>query len=62
MTAIILFYVLCLLYVISTTTFVCDLMHLIISVSINSINSIIFFFISCAAAVAYQYTTAPNSN
>ena len=51
-TAIIVFYILCLLYVLSTATVVSDLLALILEVSNNFVCKK-FFFISCA--VAYQH-------
>ena len=49
-TAIILFYVLCLLYILSTVDFVADLLNLILEleVSNNPISKNIIFLISCA--------------
>ena len=49
-TAIILFYAICLLYVLSTATLVSDLIYLILYVSNNSICKNAFFFIGCADA------------
>ena len=59
-TANIVFYVLCLLYVLSTASFVCDLLFFTLVVSNNSICRNIIFIISCA--VAYQYTIISNTN
>ena len=58
-TAIILFYVLCLLYVLSAASFVSDLVSLLLEVSDNSICKNIFFLISCV--VAYRYIIDPTS-
>ena len=56
----IVFYALCLLYVLSTATVVCDLLEDVIAVSSNnSISKYIIFFISYA--VASQYTTGSES-
>ena len=49
-TALILFYAVCLLYVLSTASFVSDLVYLIIFVSNNSICKNTFLYISCADA------------
>ena len=56
---IIVFYVLCLLYVLSTATVVIDLLSLILGVSNNSVCKK-FLYISCV--VADQYTIASTSN
>ena len=58
--ALILFYAVCLLYVLSTVTFVIDLVDLILLVSNNSICKNAFLFISCADA--NQHTIASISN
>ena len=58
--AIIIFYTLCLLYVLSTATFVTDIVFSALQVSNNPICKNIKFFISCA--VAYQYTIVSTSN
>ena len=50
-TTIILFYAVCLLYVLSTALFVGDLIALIFYVSINPICKKSFLFISCAVAI-----------
>ena len=50
-TAIILFYAVCLLYVLSTAAFVSDLVAFILEVSNNSICKNTFFCISCADAI-----------
>ena len=52
-TATILFYALCLLYVLSTATIASDIVSLILRVSNNPICKNIIFYISCA--VVYQY-------
>ena len=46
----VLFYALCLLYVLSTATFVCDIVNFVLSVSNDSICKIIYLFISCTVA------------
>ena len=56
----IVFYALCFLYVLSTASFVCDLLLFTLVVSNNSICKNIVFIISCA--VAYQHTTISNTN
>ena len=56
----IIFYALCLLYVLSTTTIACDLLNFVIYVSNNSISKYIIFFISYDTA-ASQYTTGSES-
>ena len=58
--AIILFYALCLLYVLSTATVVSDLVALILQVSNNPICKNIIFFISCI--VAYEYYTIASTS
>ena len=55
----IIFYALCLLYVLSATTVACDLLNTVIQVSNNSISKYIIFFISYTAAS--QYTTGSES-
>ena len=55
----IVFYALCLLYVLSTVSVASDLLKFVIGVSNNSISKYIIFFISYA--VAYQYTTGSTS-
>ena len=59
-TTVVLFYALCLLYVLSAVTFVSDIVALIFSVSKNLICKNIIFLLSCA--VAYQGTIASTSN
>ena len=54
------FYVLCLLYVLSTATVVSDLLTNLLGVSNNSICKNIFFLVSYADA--YRYTIASTSN
>ena len=54
------FYILCLLYALSTATFVGDLLNLILGVSYNFLCEHIIFIINCAAA--HQYTIASTSN
>ena len=54
-TAIILFYVLCLLYVLSTATVVCDLVALILEVSNNYICKNINFFNQLCSRVSVHY-------
>ena len=59
--AIIIFYVLCLLYVLSTATFVSDLIAIILEVSYNSIcQNIFLFFYRCEGA--FQNTIGSYSN
>ena len=55
----IIFYALCLLYVLSTAAFVCDLLESLIGVSNNSISKYIIFLISYTDAS--QYTTVSES-
>ena len=57
--ATIVFYALCLLYVLSTVTVVSDVLALILEVSNNSICKNIIFLISYAEA--YEYTIASTS-
>ena len=52
-TATILFYVLCILYVLSTATFVIDLLTFILEVSSNNPICKNNVFISCAAVAAW---------
>ena len=59
-TTIIQFYGVCLLYILSTTTFVSDLVALILYVSNNSICKNSFFFISCADASRDTIATTSN--
>ena len=54
-TAIILFYVLCLLYVLSAASFVSDLVSLLLEVSDNSICKNIFFFNQLCSGVSLHY-------
>ena len=58
-TANVVFYVLCLLYVLSAVTVVCDLLQIILGVSNNLVWKNIIFIICCT--VDYQYTVASTS-
>ena len=60
--AVIVFYVLCLLYALSAATVVCDLLNVILRVSDDSISGCknIIFFINYAAT--YQCTINPTTN
>ena len=55
--AIILFYAICLLYILSTATFVCDFVNIILEVSTNSIcqNYIIFISVVLYSRVSQHY-------
>ena len=55
----IVFYALCLLYVLSTATIACDLLNYLITVSNNSFSKYIIFFISYTDAS--QYTIGSTS-
>ena len=57
----IIFYSLCLLYVLSGATVVCDVLGFIFQVS-NSFVKNIFFLINCAPAVPYDISIASSSN
>ena len=50
-----LFYALCLLYVLSTATFVSDLTNIILQVSYNPICKIIIFYQSCSGILVVHY-------
>ena len=58
-TTTIIFYALCLLYVLTTATIACDLLNYVIGVSTNSFSKYINFFISYTAAS--HYTTGSES-
>ena len=60
-TATIIFYVLCLLYVLSAATFVCDLLSIIIQLEAVSNNSICKNIINVRISVTYQYTITSTS-
>ena len=59
-TAIIHFYAVCLLYVLSTASFVCDLAALILQVSNNSICKNTFLYINCADASVDTIVSTSN--
>ena len=61
-TTTVLFYALCVLYVLSTATIVCDLVSFILEVSNNSICVNIFFFFKSVVLVACQDIIAAASN
>ena len=60
--SIILFYTLCLLYVLSTATFVSDLVSIVLEVSNNSIPSVTYHFFTISWPASYQCTIASTSN
>ena len=58
----VLFYALSLLYVLSTATFVCDIVNFVLSVSNNSICKIIYLFIISCSVACRRTTIASKFN